>query len=238
MEHLTSLVRRCVEDYDMIQEGDRIAVGISGGKDSLALLCSLASLRRYYPKRFTLAAITIGIGFEDMDFSGVRELCRRLDVEYIYVESDIRHVVFDVKQEKNPCSLCVKMRKGLLNDTLIANGITKVAFGHHMDDAVETYLMSLIYEGRISCFRPVTFMDRSGVMQIRPMLYADEAMTASVARRYSLPVVKNTCPMDGVSKRQDVKELIEKLSLEQKDFKPKVFRAIQRFPMPGWEVVK
>ena len=138
MEHLTSLVRRCVEDYDMIQEGDRIAVGISGGKDSLALLCSLASLRRYYPKRFTLAAITIGIGFEDMDFSGVRELCRRLDVDYIYVESDIRHVVFDVKQEKNPCSLCVKMRKGLLNDTLIANGITKVAFGHHMDDAVET----------------------------------------------------------------------------------------------------
>lgn len=238
MEHLTSLVRRCVEDYDMIQEGDRIAVGISGGKDSLALLCSLASLRRYYPKRFTLAAITIGIGFEDMDFSGVRELCRRLDIDYIYVESDIRHVVFDVKQEKNPCSLCVKMRKGLLNDTLIANGITKVAFGHHMDDAVETYLMSLIYEGRISCFRPVTFMDRSGVTQIRPMLYADEAMTASVARRYSLPVVKNTCPMDGVSKRQDVKELIEKLSLEQKDFKPKVFRAIQRFPMPGWEVVK
>ena len=238
MEHLTSLVRRCVEDYDMIQEGDRIAVGISGGKDSLALLCSLASLRRYYPKKFTLAAITIGIGFEDMDFSGVRELCRRLDVDYIYVESDIRHVVFDVKQEKNPCSLCVKMRKGLLNDTLIANGITKVAFGHHMDDAVETYLMSLIYEGRISCFRPVTFMDRSGVTQIRPMLYADEAMTASVARRYSLPVVKNTCPMDGVSKRQDVKELIEKLSLEQKDFKPKVFRAIQRFPMPGWGVVK
>lgn len=238
MEHLTSLVRRCVEDYDMIQEGDRIAVGISGGKDSLALLCSLASLRRYYPKRFTLVAITIGIGFEDMDFSGVRELCRRLDVDYIYVESDIRHVVFDVKQEKNPCSLCVKMRKGLLNDTLIANGITKVAFGHHMDDAVETYLMSLIYEGRISCFRPVTFMDRSGVTQIRPMLYADEAMTASVARRYSLPVVKNTCPMDGASKRQDVKELIEKLSLEQKDFKPKVFRAIQRFPMPGWEVVK
>ena len=238
MEHLTSLVRRCVEDYDMIQEGDRIAVGISGGKDSLALLCSLASLRRYYPKKFTLAAITIGIGFEDMDFSGVRELCRRLDVDYIYVESDIRHVVFDVKQEKNPCSLCVKMRKGLLNDTLVANGITKVAFGHHMDDAVETYLMSLIYEGRISCFRPVTFMDRSGVTQIRPMLYADEAMTASVARRYSLPVVKNTCPMDGVSKRQDVKELIQKLSLEQKDFKPKVFRAIQRFPMPGWEVAK
>ena len=238
MEHLTSLVRRCVEDYDMIQEDDRIAVGISGGKDSLALLCSLASLRRYYPKKFTLAAITIGIGFDDMDFSGVRELCRRLDVDYIYVESDIRHVVFDVKQEKNPCSLCVKMRKGLLNDTLIANGITKVAFGHHMDDAVETYLMSLIYEGRISCFRPVTFMDRSGVTQIRPMLYADEAMTASVARRYNLPVVKNTCPMDGVSKRQDVKELIEKLSLEQKDFKPKVFRAIQRFPMPGWEVIK
>ena len=238
MEHLTSLVRRCVEDYDMIQDGERVAVGVSGGKDSLALLCSLASLRRYYPKRFSLAAITIGIGFEDMDFSGVRELCRRLGVEYIYVDSDIRHVVFDVKREKNPCSLCVKMRKGLLNDTLMAQGISKVAFGHHMDDAVETYLMSLIYEGRISCFRPVTFMDRSGVTQIRPMLYADEAMTSSVARRYSLPVVKSTCPMDGVSKRQDVKELIERISLEQKDLKAKIFRAIQRFPMPGWEVVK
>lgn len=238
MEHLTSLVRRCVEDYDMIQPGDRLAVGVSGGKDSLALLCALASLRRYYPKRFHLSAITIGIGFEDMDFSSVRELCRRLDVPYIYVESDIRHVVFDVKQEKNPCSLCVKMRKGLLNDTLIANGISKVAFGHHMDDVIETYLMSLIYEGRISCFRPVTFMDRSGVTQLRPLIYADEKMTESVARRYDLPVVKSTCPMDGVSKRQDIKELIERLSREHSDFKHKVFGAIQRFPMPGWEVKK
>lgn len=238
MEHLTSLVRRCIEDYDMIQTGETVAVGISGGKDSLALLCSLASLRRYYPKPFSLAAITVGIGFEGMDFSPVRELCHRLDVEYIYIPSDIRHVVFESRQEKNPCSLCVKMRKGLLNDALVERGIRKVAFGHHMDDAVETYLMSLIYEGRISCFRPVTFMDRSGITQIRPMLYADEAMAASVARRYSLPVVKSTCPMDGMSKRQDMKELIEKLSLEQKDLKAKIFRAIQRFPMPGWEVNK
>ena len=237
MEHIASLVRRCIEDYNMICEGDRIAVGISGGKDSLALLCALASLRRYYPKSFSLSAITIGIGFEDMDFSGVSELCRRLNIPYIYVASDIRQVVFDSRQEKNPCSLCVKMRKGLLNETLISKGINKIAFGHHMDDAVETYLMSLIYEGRISCFRPVTFLDRSGVTQIRPLLYADESMTSSLARRYSLPVVKNTCPMDGVSKRQDVKELIDRLSLEHADFKHKVFRAIQRFPLPGWEVL-
>lgn len=238
MEHLTSLVRRCVEDYDMIKDGDKIAVGISGGKDSLALLCSLASLRRYYPKKFSLYAITVSVGFEGMDFSGVRELCRRLDVPYIFIESDIRKVVFEDREEKNPCSLCVKMRKGLLNEALIARGITKVAFGHHLDDAVETYLMSLIYEGRISCFRPVTFMDRMGVTQIRPLLYAHESMTRSVASRYNLPVVKSTCPMDGTSKRQDVKELIAQLEREHPDFKNKTFRAIQRFPMPGWEVIK
>ena len=236
MEPLTCLVRRCIEESDMIQAGDRIAVGISGGKDSLALLCSLASLRRDYPKKFSLSAISIGIGFDGMDFSGISELCRRLDVPYTLINSDIRHVVFDVRREKNPCSLCVKMRKGLLNDTLIANGVNKVAFGHHMDDAVETFLMSLIYEGRISCFRPVTFMDRSGITQLRPLLYVEESMTRSIAARYSLPVVKSTCPMDGTSKRQDVKELVEQLSREHPDFKHKTFRAIQRFPMPGWEV--
>ena len=237
MEHLTSLVRRCVEDYDMIQTGDRIAVGVSGGKDSLALLCALASLRRYYPRPFELFAVTVAVGFPDMDFSPVKELCRRLSVPYLYIESDIRRVVFEERQEKNPCSLCVKMRKGLLNETLLRHDIRKVAFGHHADDAVETYLMSLIYEGRISCFKPVTYMDRMGVTQIRPLLYADEAETISVARRYHLPVVKSTCPMDGTSKRQDVKELIERLSREHPDFKHKTFRAIQRLPLPGWEVV-
>ena len=189
MKRLLSYTRRGIDDYNMIEEGDKIAVGVSAGKDSLTLLCAMATLRRFYPKRFELIAITIDMGFEGgMDFEPIKKLCDELEVPYYIIPTEIYKIIFEVRQEKNPCSLCVKMRKGLLNDTLIANGITKVAFGHHMDDAVETYLMSLIYEGRISCFRPVTFMDRSGVTQIRPMLYADEAMTASVARRYSLAV--------------------------------------------------
>lgn len=236
MEQLTSLVRRCVEDYDMIQDGDRVAVGLSGGKDSLALLCSLNSLRRYYPKRFELIGVTVGLGFEGMDFSPVRDFCQGLGVEYHYIETDIKSVVFDLRREKNPCALCVKMRKGSFNNKLLELGATKAALGHHMDDAVETFLMSLIYEGRISCFSPVTYMDRSGITQIRPMLYAEEKQITRIARAYSLPVVESTCPMDKVSKRKYARDLMFTVSRERQDFKIKTFRAIQRLPLSGWEV--
>jgi len=236
MEKLTSIVRRCVEDYNMIEDGDRIAVGVSGGKDSLALLCALASLRRFYPKRFELSAITIHIGMEGMDFTPVAELCEKLEVPYTLVQTQIQKIVFEDRQEKNPCSLCARMRKGVLNEKLLEQGIRKIALAHHFDDAVETFLMSLVYEGRIHCFSPVTYMDRRGVTQIRPLLYAREDHIRSIAERYELPVIKNPCPMDGTSRRQEIKDLVKNLSASYPDIKSKVFGAMQRLPLKGWEM--
>lgn len=238
MEQFTGLVRRCVEDYHMIEEGDRIAVGLSGGKDSMALLCALNSLRRYYPKHFDLIGVTVGLGFPGMDFGPVADYCAKLGVPYDYLETDISDVVFHERNEKNPCSLCVKMRKGAFHDRLRELGANKAALGHHMDDAVETFLLSLIYEGRISCFEPVTTMDRSGIIQIRPMLYAEEKRITGLARKYAFPIVESTCPMDKTSKRALVKEYMYAVSRERRDFKIKTFRAMQRLPLPGWAVEK
>ncbi len=236
MNRLTSIVRRCIDDYSMIEAGDKIAVGVSGGKDSLALLCAMSNLKRFYPKPFELSAITVHMGMEDMDFSPVAELCEKLGVPYTLVKTEIQKVVFLERREKNPCSLCVKMRKGVLNEKLLEQGITKIALGHHYDDAVETFFMSLFYEGRINCFRPVTFMDRTGVTQIRPLLYVTEEQIRSFAGRFELPVIKNTCPMDGTSRRQEIKELVEKLGGDYPNLKSKVFGAMQRLPLGGWEV--
>ena len=238
MEQFTGLVRRCVEDYDMISQGDVVAVGLSGGKDSMALLCALNSLRRYYPKPFELLGVTVDLGFPGMDFSPVADYCRGLGVPYDIIHSDISDVVFRERQEKNPCSLCVKLRKGAFHDRLKELGANKAALGHHMDDAVETFLLSLIYEGRISCFEPVTHMDRSGIVQIRPMLYAEEKRIVGLARKYAFPIVESTCPMDKTSKRALIKEYMYAVSRERKDFKIKTFRAMQRLPLPGWQVVK
>ncbi len=237
MERFAGLVRRCVEDYDMIQEGDRVAVGLSGGKDSLLLLTALNLLKSYYPKRFELLGVTVGLGFEDMDFSQITDYCGQLGIPYHYLQTDIKNVVFDIRNEKNPCSLCVKMRKGSFNDKLIELGVNKAALGHHMDDAVDTFMMSLIYEGRISCFTPVTYMDRTGITQIRPMLYAEESQVINLVRKYRLPVVETTCPVNRTSKREYVKKLVNDLSTERQDFKIKTFRAMQRLPLPGWSKV-
>ncbi len=235
MNKFTGLVRRCVEDYKMIDDGDTIAVGISGGKDSLSLLCALANLRRYYPKKFELHAITLSMGFDDMDFSGVADLCKTLDVPYTVRKSEIKRIIFEEREEKNPCALCAKMRRGVLHDTMAQLGIKKIALGHHFDDAVETFLLSLFYEGRISCFQPVTYMSSTGITQIRPMLYIGEGTVASFAKRYKLPVVENKCPMDGMSKREEVKALVKELSKKYPDLRNKVFGAMQRLPLDGWE---
>ncbi|MBR6259870.1 MAG: adenine nucleotide alpha hydrolase family protein [Oscillospiraceae bacterium] len=235
MEHLTSIVRRCVEDYNMIAQGDTIAVGISGGKDSLTLLCTLAKLRSFYPKRFQLHAITLSLGFEGMDFSGVRELCRELDVPYTIKDTDIKSVVFDQRRESNPCSLCAKMRRGALHDAMLELGIKKIALGHHFDDAIETFFLSLFYEGRLSCFQPVTYMSRTGITQIRPLLYVGEGTIRNFAERYDLPVVANPCPEDGKSRREDVKVLIRELTEKYPDLRNKVFGAMQRLPLEGWQ---
>ena len=232
----TGLVRRCVEDYDMIAPGDTVAVGVSGGKDSLVLLLALNELRRYYPKPFSLEAITVELGFEGMDFTPVAELCAKLDVPYQIKKTEIGPIIFEYRHEKNPCSMCAKMRRGALNDVLLELGCNKIALGHHFDDAVETFLMSLLYEGRISCFEPVTYLSRTGITQIRPMLYVGEQAITHFAEKYELPVVHNVCPADKHTKRQEVKELIVSLQAQYPDLKSKIFGAMQRQPLPNWGV--
>lgn len=236
LNEFSGTIRRAVDDYGMINEGDKIAVGVSGGKDSLLLLLALKHLQSYYPKHFELEAITIELGFEGMDFTPVKELCEELGIPYTCLKTDIKEIVFDVRREENPCSLCAKMRRGALNDAIKARGISKLALGHHFDDAVETFMMSLLFEGRLSCFRPVTFMDRSGVTQIRPMIYAGEQKIANLAAELRLPIVENPCPQDKSSKRYEIKQLLKTMCADYPDMKTKIFGAMQRLPLPGWEI--
>ena len=234
MQKLMGLLRRCVEDYDMIQPGDRIAVGVSGGKDSLVLLQLLAGLRGYHNAPFELEAITIDMGL-GMDFGPIAAFCEKLNVPYTVVKTEIGPIIFDYRKEKNPCSMCAKMRRGALNQALLDRGLNKIALGHHYDDAVETFMMSLLYEGRISCFQPVTNLDRTGVIQIRPMLYISERTVDHFARRMELPVVENRCPADKVTKRTEIKELIYELTGRYPDLKDRIFGAMLRYPFAEWE---
>ncbi len=234
MQHILSLVRRCVEDYDMIEAGETVAVGVSGGKDSVLTLAALAQLRRFYPKRFDVTAVTIDSGTPGMDFSPIADLCRQLEVPYYVEPVPIYEVVFEARREKNPCSLCAKFRRGALSTKLNELGISKIALGHHYDDAVETMLMSLFIEGRVSCFQPVTYLDRTGVTQIRPMLYVQEREVRGAVRRLGLPVVENPCPANGSTKREEMKALLRELDRQFPGVKKKIFGAIQRYPLYGW----
>lgn len=239
MEQLLSHVRRCVEDYDMIQPGDKIAIGVSGGKDSLTLLLAMHKLSTFYPIPFTVEALTLDMGVADgcepADFSKVIALCESKGIPYTILPSEIHHIIFDIRKEKNPCSMCAKMRRGALHSYLSEHGIKKIALGHHYDDALETFFLSLFYEGRISCFQPVTYLDRSDVTQIRPLLYCPEWMIRSLAKKMELPIVTNPCTVDGKTKRQEIKDLIKTLGKDYPDLKKKVFTAMQRFPLPEWE---
>ena len=234
MQHILGLVRRCVEDYRMIAPNDRLAVGVSGGKDSLLTLVALAQLRRFYPIPFTLEAITLEMGMPGMDFSPVAALCEKLEVPYQRIQVPVYQIVFEERREKNPCSLCAKLRRGSLNTALTERGIHKIALGHHYDDAIETLLMNLLFEGRIGCFQPVTYLNRTGVTQIRPLLYCREDEIRRTAERLRLPVVHNPCPADGSSRRQEIKELIGHLEKTYPDLKQKLFGSIQRYPLYGW----
>ncbi len=236
MQRMMGLMRRCIDDYRMIEPNDKIAVGVSGGKDSLTLLALLAALREYYPQPYDLTAITIDMGLPGMDFAPVEDFCARLGVPYRRVPTQIGPIIFEYRKEKNPCSMCAKMRRGALNQALLEQGFHKVALGHHYDDAVETFLMSLLFEGRLSCFQPVTYLDRSGVTQIRPMLYLTESMVRNFAAEQQLPVVHNVCPSDKHTKRQEIKDLIVTLSATYPDLKNRVFGAMQRLPLPEWGV--
>ena len=238
MQKILGQVRRCVEDYHMIDAGDVVAVGVSGGKDSLVTLTALARLRAFYPIPFTVRAITLETGAPGMSFDAVADLCRQLEVPYTRIQVPVYDIVFNERKEKNPCSLCAKLRRGSLNTALTDLGIRKIALGHHYDDAIETLLMNLLFEGRIGCFQPVTYLDRTGITQIRPLLYCQEADVRRMAAKLCLPVVKNTCPMDGHSRRQEVKELIASLEERYPDLKKKLFGAVQRYPLYGWDLTK
>lgn len=238
MQHILGLVRRCVEDYNMIEAGETVAVGVSGGKDSLLTLAALARLREFYPKPFEVQAITLETGMPGMSFEPVADYCEKLHVPYIRIAVPVYDIVFQERREKNPCSLCAKLRRGSLNTALTERGIHKIALGHHYDDAVETLLMNLLFEGRLGCFQPVTYLDRTGITQIRPLLYCQEADVRRMVAKLCLPVVKNTCPMDGHSRRQEVKELIASLEERYPDLKKKLFGAVQRYPLYGWDLTK
>ena len=235
MRKILSRTRRAVDDYHMIESGDRIAVGVSGGKDSLTLLCALAALKKFYPKEFEVVGISLDMGFEGTDFSGVQKLCDELGVEYVLQKTDIAEVVFDIRKESNPCSLCAKMRRGGVNDLAVQNGCNKVALGHHNEDVIETFFLSLFYEGRLGCFSPVTYLSRRDIHVIRPMIYVPEGDINGYAKRAELPIVFNPCPMDGNSKRSDMRDFIDERRKTDKFFKTKMLHAIQT-GLPDWEI--
>ena len=236
MQKLLGQVRRCVEDYRMIDAGDTVAVGVSGGKDSLVTLTALARLRAFYPIPFTVRAITLETGTPGMCFDAVVDLCRQLDVPYTRIQVPVYDIVFNERKEKNPCSLCAKLRRGSLNTALTDLGIRKIALGHHYDDAIETLLMNLLFEGRIGCFQPVTYLDRTGITRIRPLLYCREADIRRTVERLRLPVVHNPCPANGSTRRQEVKDLIHQLEGRYPDIKQKLFGSLQRYPLYGWNL--
>ncbi len=224
MQKLLSKARKAIQDFDMIQENDKIAVGLSGGKDSLTLLHILKNYQKFSPQKFELIAITLNPG--GVDNSPLYKLCEELNVEFHEVQTDIKEIVFDIRKEKNPCSLCANLRRGALNGTAKELGCTKVALGHHKDDAIETFLMSMIYEGRVSCFSPKSTMDKQNITIIRPMIYIEEYMTKKATKEYNYPVIKNPCPADGLTKRQDIKELVAKLNKEIPGSKKNIFGAL------------
>ena len=235
LQKLLSYVRRAVEDYHMIDEGDKIAVGVSGGKDSLCLLLALSHLQRFYPKRFELEAITVSLGLPGAQYYDIEDLCRKIGVHYSVVETDIGEIIFQERKEKNPCSLCSKMRKGALNDAADKLGCNKVALGHNKDDVIETFIMSLFYEGRIHCFSPVSFLDRKKIYSIRPLIYVPEYEAKSFIQKSGISIVKNPCLADGNTKRQETKELLAELSTKYDNLNGKIFGAIQRSGIKGWQ---
>lgn len=234
LQRLLSLVRKACDDYLMIDEGDKIAVGISGGKDSLALLYALNDLKRFYPKHFEIHAFTVDLGFGIQDFEAIERLCEGFSIPYTVIPTEISKIVFESRQESNPCSLCAKMRKGALNLAAKAEGCSKIAYAHHRDDIIETMMLSLLYEGRFHSFSPRTYLDRMDLTVIRPLMYVTESEVIGFKNKYDLPVCKNPCPVDGKTKREYVKNLIRDLNAENPGVKDRMFRAILDGNIEGW----
>ena len=233
MQKLVGMVRRCVEDYEMIRPGDRVAVGVSGGKDSLALLVFLSELKKYPQMNFDLEAVTVDMGM-GMDYSGVRSLCDRLDIPYTIVPTQIGPILFDYRKEQNPCSMCAKMRRGALNQALLDRRLNKLALGHHYDDAVETFVMNLFHEGRVGCFSPVTYLSRKDLTMIRPLIFAPEREIASAVRKAGYPIIKSQCPVDGSTQREWTKNWLRQMEKEQKGITKRLFGAMKRGHISDW----
>lgn len=234
MKRILSYVRRAVDDYEMIKDGDKIGIGVSAGKDSLTLLLALAELRRFYPNKFQLVAITVDMGFDGADFTAIKELCEALDVEYHVVPTQISKIIFDVRKEKNPCSLCAKMRRGALYNYAKELGCRSVALGHHFDDVVETFMLNLFYEGRIGCFQPVTYLSNTGITLIRPMIYMPEKDVSEFSRKNSLPVLTSPCPADKTTEREEMKTLLRTLERQNKGLRYRIFGALCRGEIDGF----
>lgn len=234
LQQLLSYTRKAVDDYQMILEGDKIAIGISGGKDSLTMLYALSHLQRFYPKKFELEAVTVDLGFGNLNLDLVRALCEELNVPYTIEKTDIAEIIFERRKESNPCSLCAKMRKGALNQKIKEIGCNKIAYAHHKDDLIETMLLSMLFEGRLHTFSPVTYLDRTGLTVIRPLMYLSEGEVKGFVREYDLPVVKSSCPVDGYTKREYAKQLVSQLNKEHPGAKERIFHAILNGNLPGW----
>lgn len=236
MQMLMSRMRAAMQKYDMILPGDKIAVGVSGGKDSVALLYALSQMRRFYPAEFDVAAITLDpcFGGVPADYSAIEKLCGEIGVEYIIRRTQLWELIFEVRKEENPCSLCARMRRGILHDEAKKAGCNKIALGHHLDDAVETFYMNLLKGGNIGCFSPVTYLSRRDITLIRPMIYADESEVAGAAKHEGLPVVKSKCPVDGATERQRTKELVKVLEKEYGAIREKTVGALERAGVDGW----
>ena len=238
LQRLLSLVRQAIDQYHMIEEGDHIAIGISGGKDSLTLLWGLAYLQRFYPKQFSLSAITVDMRIDTMDLEPIKALCQEFQVSYEIVPTEIGKILFDIRKETNPCSLCAKLRKGALNQKALEMGCNKIAYAHHKDDLIETAMMSLLYEGRFYAFSPVTHLDRTDLTVIRPLMFVSEADVKGFRNKYQLPVCKNPCPMDGHTRREYVKNLIHTLNMENPGVKDRLFRAVMEGHIDGWPEIE
>lgn len=228
IRHILSCTRRAVDQYRMIEDGDRIAVGVSGGKDSIALLCALINLRRFYPHPFTLCAIFLHMGFEGIDTKPLERFCAENEVELRVVPTRLGEVIFEDRKEKNPCSLCARMRRGILHDTAKEMGCNKLALGHHFDDAVETFMLNLFHEGRLGAFLPVTYLSRKDLTVIRPLLLAQEKDVRYFVGKNELPIFQNPCPADGKTRREEVKQLLEQLDRKHKGLKHRLFLAIEK----------
>lgn len=242
MQKLLSRVRSCVDRYSMIEDGDRIAVGVSGGKDSLALLCVLSELRKFYPEKYDLCALMLDMGFDasetvgaaPSDTSEIAELCSRLGVEFHVKRTEIARVIFDVRKESNPCSLCARMRRGSLHDLAKEYGVNKLALGHHFDDAAETVMLNLFFEARIGCFSPVTYLSRKNLTMIRPLLLTEERDIKTFVKKASLPVMKSPCPMDKTSERAKMKDMLHAFDREHRGLYTRIVGAIERGGIDGW----